>query len=69
MDYANLLAFLRADPNVRQVTTLSAQGDGLLLSVKASLPMDALANSFAASGRVLRGDSHSDADASLRWVH
>lgn len=69
MDYANLVAVLRADPNVRQVTTLSAQGDGLLFAVKSGLPMDALANSLAAGGRVLRGDSHSDADASLRWVH
>jgi hypothetical protein len=69
MDYANLVAVLRADPNVRQVTTLSAQGDGMLFSVKSGLPMDALANSLAAGGRVLRGDSHTDADASLRWVH
>jgi uncharacterized protein len=69
MDYANLLAVLRNDPNVRQVTTLSAQGDGMLFSVKASLPMDALSNSLAASGRLLRGETHSDADASLRWVH
>lgn len=68
-DYANLLGALRADPNVRQVTTLSAQGDGVLFAVKASLPMDALANSLAAGGRLLRGDSHTDADASLRWVH
>ena len=69
MDYANLVAVLRNDPNVRQVTTLSAQGDGMLFAVKAGLPMDALANSLAATGRVLRGDSHTDADASLRWVH
>lgn len=69
MDYANLVAVLRADPSVRQVTTLSAHGDGMLFAVKASLPMDALANSLAASGRLLRGDAHSDADASLRWVH
>ncbi|QNK00280.1 DUF2066 domain-containing protein [Dyella telluris] len=69
MDYANLVAVLRNDPNVRQVTTLSSQGDGMLFAVKASLPMDALANSLAATGRLLRGDSHSDSDASLRWVH
>ncbi|WP_114241693.1 DUF2066 domain-containing protein [Dyella sp. C9] len=69
MDYANLLGVLRADPNIRQVSMLSAQGDGMLLAVKASLPMDALANSLAAGGRLLRGDTHSDADASLRWVH
>ena len=68
MDYANLVAVLRADPNVRQVTTLSAQGDGMLFAVKSGLPMDALANSLAAGGRVLRGDVHTDADASLRWV-
>jgi len=69
MDYANLVAALRADPNVRQVTTLSAQGDGMLFSVKSGLPMDALANSLAAGGRLLRGDSYTGADASLRWVH
>ncbi len=51
MDYANLLATLRADPAVRQVTTMSAQGDGMLFAVKASLPMDALSNSLAAGGR------------------
>lgn len=69
MDYANLVAVLRNDPNVRQVTTLSAKGDGMLFAIKAGLPMDALANSLAATGRVLRGDTHADADASLRWVH
>jgi hypothetical protein len=69
MDFANLVAVLRADPSVRQVTTLSANGDGMLFQVKASLPMDALANSLAAGGRLLRGDAHSEADASLRWVH
>ncbi|WP_430391147.1 DUF2066 domain-containing protein [Dyella sp. 20L07] len=69
MDYANLLAALRADPTIRQVTTLSAQGDGILLAVKASLPMDALSANLSAGGRLLRGDSHSGADASLRWVH
>jgi len=68
-DYANLLAVLRADPSVRQVTTLSAQGDGMLFAVKASLPMDALSASLAAGGRLLRGDAHTGADASLRWVH
>ncbi|RDI97669.1 DUF2066 domain-containing protein [Dyella solisilvae] len=68
-DFANLLGLLRADPNVRQVTALSAQGDGMLFAVKASLPMDALANSLAAGGRLLRGEAHTEADASLRWVH
>jgi len=69
MDYANVVAVLRADPNVRQVTTLGAQGDGLMFAVKSGLPMDALANSLAAGGHVLRGDARADADASLRWVH
>jgi len=69
MDFANLVAVLRADPSVRQVTTLSAHGDGMLFQVKASLPMDALANSLAAGGRLLRGDAQPEADASLRWVH
>ncbi|WP_199098622.1 DUF2066 domain-containing protein [Dyella sp. ASV21] len=68
-DYANLLAALRADPSVRQVSTLSAQGDGMLLAIKASLPMDALSANLAAGGRLLRGDAHTGADASLRWVH
>jgi hypothetical protein len=68
-DYANLMATLRADPSVRQVSTLSAQGDGMLFAVKASLPMDALSANLAAGGRLLRGDTHTDADASLRWVH
>jgi hypothetical protein len=69
MDYANLLATLRADPSVRQVTTLAAQGDGMMFAVKASLPMDVLAANLAASGRMLRADAHADADVALRWVH
>jgi hypothetical protein len=31
--------------------------------------MDVLAANLAAGGRLLRGESHSDADVSLRWVH
>ncbi|WP_266171242.1 DUF2066 domain-containing protein [Dyella subtropica] len=69
MDYANLLATLRADPMVRQVVTLSAQGDGMLLGMKTGLPLNALANNLAAGGRLLAGDAHAGADASLRWVH
>jgi hypothetical protein len=48
---------------------MSAQNDGMLFAVKASLPMDALSANLAAGGRLLRGDAHRDADASLRWVH
>ncbi|MFC5743670.1 DUF2066 domain-containing protein [Dyella tabacisoli] len=69
MDYANLLGVLRADPMLHQVATLSAQGDGMLLSVKAGLPMTALAVSLTAGGRLLQGEAHSGADISLRWVH
>ncbi|WP_266157699.1 DUF2066 domain-containing protein [Dyella silvatica] len=69
MDYANLLAALRADPMVHQVVTLSAQGDGMLLGVKAGLPMTSLAANLTADGRLLQADAHSGADISLRWVH
>lgn len=69
MDYANLLATLRADPMVRQVVTLSAQGDGMMLGMKTGLPLNALANNLAAGGRLLQADAHTGADASLRWVH
>jgi hypothetical protein len=69
MDYANLLGLLRADPSVRQVVTLSAQGDGMMLGVKSNLPLGMLASSLAAGGRLLEGDAHPGADASLRWVH
>jgi len=70
MDYANLLAVLRADPSVRQVTTLEAQNDGVLLSVKASTPLSGLAANLAAGGRLLlQGDPHPGADANLRWLH
>jgi len=68
-DYANLLATLRADPMVRQVVTLSAQGDGMLFAVKTGLPLNVMAGSLTAGGRLLEGDAHSGADASLRWVH
>ena len=69
MDYASLLATLREDPSVQQVTTEGADNDGVLLSVKASLPLAALAANLAAGGRLLQADPHQGADASLRWLH
>ncbi|OOG54407.1 DUF2066 domain-containing protein [Rhodanobacter sp. C03] len=70
LDYANLLATLQADPSVRQVSTLGAQDDGVLLYVKAALPLSGLAANLAASGRLLlKGEPHQGADANLRWVH
>jgi uncharacterized protein len=69
-DYANLLATLQADPAVRQVTTLGAENDAVLLYVKASLPMTGLAANLAAGGRLLlQGEPHASADANLRWLH
>ena len=69
MDYANLLATLRADPSVT-VTTLAAQNDAVLLDVKASMPIDALTAKLAAGGRLLvQGEAHAGADANLRWLH
>lgn len=68
-DYASLLATLDADPSVQNVITLGAQNDGVLLDVKASVPMTALAAHLAAGGRLLlQGDSHAGADANLRWL-
>ena len=70
LDYASLLALLRADPAVRHVTTLGAQGDGVLLGVKAALPLSALVTNLAAGGRVLQQDGkHDGADGTMRWVH
>ncbi|RUL69225.1 DUF2066 domain-containing protein [Dyella choica] len=69
MDYANLLATLRADPSVRSIYTEGAQDDGVLLSVKAGMPLDSLVTNLAAGGRVMEGKSHDGADASLRWLH
>ncbi|WP_158752732.1 DUF2066 domain-containing protein [Dyella sp. S184] len=69
MDYADLLAILRADPSVRQVMTLGADNDGVLLYVKAALPMSGLAANLAAGGRLLlQSEPHEGADANLRWV-
>jgi hypothetical protein len=69
MDYANLLATLHADPSIRQVTTLGAQNDSVLLYVKASLPLKGLAANLAAGGRLLlQGEPHPGADANLRWL-
>ncbi len=69
-DYANLLATLRADPAVRDVSTLGAQDDGVLLAVKAALPLDGLAANLAAAGRLMRADkAHVGVDVTLRWVH
>ena len=67
--YANLLAMLRAEPAVREVTTLGAQDDGFLLAIKASMPPAALAASLAAGGRVIQGPPHAGADATLQWLH
>lgn len=69
LDYATLLATLRADPSVRQVSTLGAQDNGMLLDIKAMLPAPALAAGLAAGGRLIQGESHPGADASLRWLH
>ncbi|HTV87052.1 MAG TPA: DUF2066 domain-containing protein [Dyella sp.] len=69
MDYANLLSLLRADPSVQNVVTLGAQDDGLLLSVKAGMPLDGLAANLTAGGRLLQGSAHDGADVSLRWLH
>jgi hypothetical protein len=69
MDYANLLATLRADPSVRSVSTEGSQDDGVLLSVKAGMPLSNLVTNLAAGGRVMDGGSHDGADASLRWLH
>jgi hypothetical protein len=69
MDYANLLATLKADPSV-SVTTVAAQNDAVLLNVKASVPIDALVANLAAGGRLLlQGEPHAGADANLRWLH
>src|SRR5574337_706186 len=69
-DYADLLATLNADPSVRQVTTVGAQNQGVLLQVKASVPLAALAANLAAGGRLLlQGEPHEGADANLRWLH
>lgn len=69
MDYANLLATLRADPSVRNVATTGAQDDGVMLSVKAGMPLDNLVANLAAGGRVMEGQAHDGADATLRWLH
>jgi hypothetical protein len=70
MDYANLLSTLRADPSVSDVSTLGAQNDGVLLDVKSSVPLGALAANLAAGGRVLLDKTaHDGADATLSWLH
>ena len=68
-DYASLLATLNADPSVQQVTTVGALNGGVLLDVKASVPISALATNLAASGHLLlQGQPHDGADANLRWL-
>ena len=70
MDYANLLAILKADPSVQQVVTLGAQNDGVLLQIKASMPLNGLAANLAAGGHLLlQGQPHPGADVNLRWLH
>lgn len=67
MDYANLLAMLRGVPSIRGVYTEAAQEDGMLVSVKAGMPLANLVTYLTAGGRVMEGGSHQGADASLRW--
>jgi hypothetical protein len=70
MDYADLLSALRADPSISDVSTIGAQNDGVLLDVKASVPLSALAANLAAGGRLLLDkDAHDGADATLSWLH
>ena len=69
MAYANLLAILQNDPTVKQVQTLGAQNDAVLLDVHATIPITALAASLAAGGHLLlQGEPHDGADANLRWL-
>lgn len=69
-DYASLLSLLHNDPSVQEVATQGAENDGVLLSIKSSLPLNGLAANLAASGRLLlQGQPHAGADASLRWLH
>jgi hypothetical protein len=69
VDYADLLAILAADPAVQQVTEVAAQNDGVLLDIKATLPMSGLAANLSAGGRLLlQGQPHPGADANLRWL-
>ncbi|KZC35917.1 MULTISPECIES: DUF2066 domain-containing protein [Rhodanobacter] len=69
MDYANLVAILQDDPAVKQVQTLGAQNDGVLLYVKASAPISALAANLAAGGHLLlQSEAHPGADVNLRWL-
>ncbi|MBQ4856445.1 DUF2066 domain-containing protein [Rhodanobacter sp. B2A1Ga4] len=69
MDYASLVATLQDDPSVKQVQTLGAQNDGVLLYIKASVPISALAANLAAGGHLLlQGEPHPGADANLRWL-
>lgn len=70
MDYASLLSTLRADSSVSSVSTVGAKDDGVLLDIKASVPLSALAANLAAGGRLLLGkDAHDGADATLTWLH
>ena len=69
IDYANLVGTLQDDPSVQQVVTLAAHGDGVLLYVRANVPMSGLAANLAAGGRLLQqGTPHEGADANLRWL-
>lgn len=69
LDYAQMLSTLRADPAIREVTTLGAKDDGVLLEVSSALPLSALAPNLSAGGRMLQAEAHPGADASLRWLH
>ena len=69
IDYAQMLSALRADPAIREVTTVGAKDDGMMLDVTSALPLSALAPNLSAGGRMLQAEPHAGADAALRWLH
>lgn len=70
MDFATLISTLQNDPTVKQVVTVGAQNDAVLLDVQATIPIKALAANLAAGGHLLlQGEPHAGADANLRWLH
>lgn len=69
LDFADALAALRSAPGVDDVTVQASEGDGMLLDVHTSMPLQQTLVALQDDGRLVASDqTHAGATASLRWV-
>lgn len=68
LDFADVVAALGNAPGVDGVGVRSAHGDGMLVDVHASVPLERILAGLASAGHLTASDqAHAGATASLRW--